>query len=244
MGRAKSMTTHRLLSNFLVCVPESEKAAYAETVGEYRVVGHPDSMKGLPRKNNWILDHLMDDEAVVLLDDDIDRVVRCFVEQGADEVDTDSPVVIEEIIRQGYEMAEDMGAFLFGWSPDPQNIVYFHGMEPFKLTGWVCGAAKGIRKGSSLRYDERLTAKEDYDISLLNAYVHRFCLKNMRYCFAAHGTFVSEGGLSKSRNSMTEKADIELLKRKWGQAIQPKGHSPMRKRDYIGTEKINIVLPF
>lgn len=244
MGRARTATTHRLVDESIFCVPEAEADGYAKLVGSARVVTHPDTLLGLPRKNNWILDNLIDDECVVMLDDDIEYVVNMWVGPGEPDQFTVDPDRIRRIIEQTYGMAEDAGAYLFGWNPAATNVKYFHALDAFKWTGWVNGSAKGFRKGHRLRYDERLVAKEDYDISLMNAYVHRYCFRDERHCFANSETFTGSGGLSLTRNSVTEKADERLLRQKWGPHITAKGQNTTRKRDYVGVSKINMKLPF
>ena len=105
------MTTHRLLQNFLVCVPESQAADY-ETVAPGHVVTHPDSVRGLTPKLNWMFDHLADDEGIVFLDDDLEYICRCFTDptEAAARKVTD-PATIEAVIAQTLSIAAGVGAF-------------------------------------------------------------------------------------------------------------------------------------
>ena len=41
----------------------------------------------------------------------------------------------------------------------------------------------GFRRGHGLRFDERIVAKNDFDIAAMNALRHRICLKDYRYTF-------------------------------------------------------------
>lgn len=102
----------------------------------------------------------------------------------------------------------------------------------------------GFRKGHGLRFDPRIVAKNDYDVSAMNAYKHRRCLRNARYTFCQKDYATARGGLSAFRNSQTEKDDVAILKKKWGDVFNFGGHSGTRKRDYLGTEKITLNLPF
>ncbi len=221
--RAATITTHRLLKNFAVCVPESQADEYraVDGLGSAEVVTHPDSIIGLTPKLNWMLANLMDDEGIVFLDDDLAYLCRCFTtpEEAATRKITD-PETIEAIIRQTYDLAASAGAFYFGWETSEATIRYYSGLEPFKLTGYINGCAKGFRRGHGLRYDERIVAKDDYDIACANALRHRICFRDTRYAFCQKATFTGAGGLSHYRNSETENRDVEILRQKYGDVIQ------------------------
>lgn len=238
------MTTHRLVRDFEVCVPESQQAEYAAVAGAGRVIAHPDSVRGLTPKLNWIFEHVHDDEAIVFLDDDLTSVQRCFTEPGEPGMIRD-PDLVQEIIRATFILARDVGAFYFGWEASNGAVRYYTGLKPLMLTGYINGCAMGFRTGHGLRFDDRITAKNDFDIAAANAYRHRLCLKNNRYTFCQKETFVGLGGQAAHRNSETEARDVALLRRKWGAETFPAGgHSGSRKRDYAGVEKITMHLPF
>jgi glycosyltransferase involved in cell wall biosynthesis len=237
------MTTHRLVPSAVVCVPASQRADYAKIVGAGRVLTHPDSVKGLTPKLNWIFDHVRDREAIVLVDDDIASLQRCFVEPGEESTIRD-PLLIEEIIRATFIMARDIGAFYFGWEASNGALRYYTGLKPFMLTGYINGCAMGFRTGHGLRFDPRIVAKNDFDIAAANAHRHRMCFKNCRYTFCQKETFTGKGGQAAFRTSATEKNDVDLLRRKWGDVFNFGGHSGTRKRDYAGVQKITLNLPF
>jgi glycosyltransferase involved in cell wall biosynthesis len=226
-----------------VCVPASQRADYAKIVGAGRVLTHPDSVKGLTPKLNWIFDHVRDREAIVLVDDDIASLQRCFVEPGEESTIRD-PLLIEEIIRATFIMARDIGAFYFGWEASNGALRYYTGLKPFMLTGYINGCAMGFRTGHGLRFDPRIVAKNDFDIAAANAHRHRMCFKNCRYTFCQKETFTGKGGQAAFRTSATEKNDVDLLRRKWGDVFNFGGHSGTRKRDYAGVQKITLNLPF
>lgn len=238
------MTTHRLLENFQVCVPESQAADY-EAIAPGRVVTHPDSIIGLTPKLNWMFDHLMDGEALVFLDDDLEYLCRCFgtPDEGTTRKITDADTV-EAIIRQTCDLAADVGAYYFGWESSESTIRYYSGLQPFKLTGFINGCAMGFRAGHGLRFDERIVAKNDYDIAALNAFRHRICFRNTRYAFCQRATFTGAGGQSFHRNSATEQRDAQILREKYGEVIQLGKIGGMRKADYAGAVKVTLHLPF
>jgi len=137
-----------------------------------------------------------------------------------------------------------VGAFFFGWEASNGALRYYTGLKPIMLTGYVNGCAMGFRRGHGLRFDERIVAKNDYDIAAQNARQHRMVLKNCRYTFCQKDTFVGKGGQAAFRSSQTEKRDVELLRKKWGDVFRLGGHSGTRKRDYAGAVKITMHLPF
>jgi len=133
------MTTHRLIPSAVICVPASQRAEYAKVAGAGRVLTHPDSVKGLTPKLNWIFDHVRDREALVLIDDDITSVQRCFTEPGEESTIRD-PQLIEAIIRATFILARDAGAFYFGWEASNGALRYYTGLKPFMLTGYINGS--------------------------------------------------------------------------------------------------------
>jgi hypothetical protein len=137
-----------------------------------------------------------------------------------------------------------VGAFYFGWEASNGALRYYTGMKPIMLTGYINGCAMGFRTGHGLRFDERIVAKNDFDMAAQNAREHRMCLKNCRYTFCQKETFTGKGGQAAHRTSQTERDDVALLRRKWGDVFNAGGHSGTRKRDYAGVEKITLNLPF
>lgn len=223
-------------------MPQSQWEEYAKVVGSDRLVAHDDKVKGLTPKLNLLLSSSNAD-ALVFIDDDILNVQRCFVEKGEPATIRD-PELIEAIITNTARLARDMGAFYFGWEASNGALRYYTGLKPFMLTGYINGCAMGFMRGHGLRFDERIVAKNDFDIAAANAHKHRFCVKDCRYTFCQRETFTGRGGQAAFRTGATEKRDVALLQRKWGDIFRFGGHSGTRKRDYAGVQKITINLPF
>jgi hypothetical protein len=241
--RATTITTHQLAPDALVCVPESQAAEY-ENAGCRHVATHPDDIRGLTPKLNWMLDHLADDEGI-FLDDDLEYLCRCFTsreEQSSRKV-TEARV-IEQILKQTASLAAEAGAFFFGWESSESTIRYYSGLDPFTFTGFINGCAMGFIAGHGLRFDESIVAKNDYDICALNAFRHRICFKDTRYAFCQRETFTGSGGQSFFRNSQTEARDIAILRRKYGEVIVVGRQGGTRKRDYAGVQKVTLRLPY
>lgn len=209
------MTTHFLVQNFEVVVPVSEFDQYASVVGEARVVGHPDSIKGLTAKRQWMLDELMDDEALVMLDDDVERILCMF--ENSNRYIT-NPEDVEAIIRTTFTTARDIGAKVFTWGLLAQSIQYFTGLEPFRLSGMIHGSSFGIMANHGLNFNTGVAVNEDLWLSLLNAYKHRYCLKDNRFAFVAK-VFEGMGGQANYRTAQRQAQDYEFLRRLFGPAV-------------------------
>jgi hypothetical protein len=73
----------------------------------------------------------------------------------------------------------------------------------------------GIRRGGGLAFDHELSLKDEYDISLMNAFRHRYCFKDMRFNFE-NDTTMRVGGLAGARNSVTMAESVTKLQKKYG----------------------------
>ena len=230
-GRAQTIRTHKLLDKYLVCIPENEFKAYKKIIPQKRLIIHPDSIKGLVRKRNWILDNCMDDEAVVMIDDDITKIYNLSEIKA---LDKDKAT---ELIYNTYYTAKEMGVYLFGWS-NYHDTGWYNEFKPFVICcGYINGKAFGIRAGSSLRYDERFALKMDYDIALQNLFKYRMCFQNNMFGFAQEKTSRNRGGLSSIRTTIKQKEMIDLLKKKYGDIIQDKR---LKATSRIRAKKIQI----
>lgn len=65
--RPERVISKTLVTDPILCVAQSEEAAYKEFNPDCEIVVHPDSVKGLPAKRNWIVQHFGE---MFMLDDD------------------------------------------------------------------------------------------------------------------------------------------------------------------------------
>lgn len=79
MGRADRVITKDCIKNAILCVPESEKQAYEEHNPGMPILTHPDSLKGLARKRQFIYEHFPNSFQI---DDDIRHIQRIYTESG------------------------------------------------------------------------------------------------------------------------------------------------------------------
>lgn len=248
MSRANTITTHRMLRECLVCIPESQVEDYARTLPRSSLLPHPDSVRGLAPKLNWMYRQMEGEPAFMVMDDDVLYMARCFTNLG-EKAKVEDPDMVHEIIDNTARMAADVGAHLFGFAPNQTGIRFYTGLKPFALSGFVLGACQGFLRGHNLKNDERLVGKMDYDISALNAYRHRRCFRNDRYCLMFGDTFTSPGGQAGQRNSETEERDLQVLVRKWGLVenggvLKVNSTRGLRKADYAGITKVTLHVPW
>lgn len=201
------------VDNAVLCVEESQAKLYQACNPGIEIVTHPDSVKGLARKRDWIIKHFGD---VFMLDDDIDTLKRVYTEKG-EETDVD-PDVAYDIIQATAAACRETGFFGFGFSTSPTPL-HFDSLNPIRLTGYLTGCAHGVLKGSKLWYNPDIVCNEDYWISCLNAYHHRGVFKDLRFYWAQRDTFVNRGGLAEFRNLEAEEADFKLLQRVFGHDV-------------------------
>jgi len=234
--RPERVHTMQVVADAVICIPESQKKDYARYWGDDVLVTHPDSVVGLTAKRQWIYEHFGN---VFMLDDDIRDMRRLYPLKKAR---VRSRNTARDIIYATADAARQAGAYLFGFNKNP-NPASYRSHKPISLTGYVTGCAHGLLEGSKLYYDTNVVVNEDFWISALNAYHHRYCYKDMRFTFMQQQTHKNPGGLAEFRNLKTEEADYKYLVDKFGKdVIRLKEDTKLRKRNHP-FEK-TIYLPF
>jgi hypothetical protein len=209
-GRAGDVTSFKTFGpSLLLCVSESQAPLYREAYPEARLDVHPDSVVGLGPKVKWMLDKY---GSMFRVDDDADY----FFDHMNSEKITD-PKVAKSLVYRLADQAEQMGAFLYGFT-ELARPVYYSGHQPFKLTGLIEGGKIGFLPGSRLWWPEEHPWLEDAWLAGLNAYYHRFCLIDQRYCLP---TLVGQkGGLAGARTVRRVYEMADSLKASFGEAIE------------------------
>lgn len=209
--RADRVLTTQVISNCIICIPEDQLPEYKKYNPEANIVTHPTDVLGLPAKRQWIFDHWGD---VFMTDDDIVSV--SFTANNED--DYLSPDQVYELIQNTYHTSKQLGVYLWGFGNN-RNPMFYNGLQPFSLSGFVVGANIGMNKGGKLYFDMRTVACDDYWLSALNAYHHRKCFIDNRVYFHAKDTFLNTGGTSDLRTLDTEKNDTMTLRKIFGESI-------------------------
>lgn len=212
--RSKVATSHKYFNGLSYVVDESEADQYRAIHAEIIVL--PDGVQGnLCRVLNWILGQY---ENVLIVDDDYGHIGRINfdVEQGKSWVKKLSPEQAEEFIEHGFNLAEEFGVHFWGI-----NLSCDKGMSreytPFSMSSYIGGPFRGHLK-NECRYDERLSLKDDYDMTLqvLNRYRKALRFNNYFYKCDQHG---KEGGCSTHRTVNRDLEQNEILRKKWGSKI-------------------------
>jgi hypothetical protein len=167
-GRADRVKTHKAIRADVLCVPESEADAYRRRGYGVEIVTHPDTVRGLAAKRQWIADRYGD---VFMVDDDIRAFVRLWLPTYLRNYRM-SATEARDAAEATYETATEMGAFLFGFAFFGDTRL-FKPQRPFLLTGYINAACFGLRAGSKLRFRNDVVAVEDMALRLGNG-LHRW----------------------------------------------------------------------
>ncbi len=239
MSRAERVTTKKAIAHSILCVPESQKKDYYEYNSDVEIVTHPDSVKGIAAKRQWILDNMMEKgQGLFMIDDDIMHIGNVYAEAG--EKSNYNADEAYDIIQYVGNCAKLAGAYLFGLSTQPNPLCY-HEMKPINLTGALNGDI-GIIDGSKLYFDVRSGFADDYWISAYNAYTHRYMWQDERYYAYAKDTFSNTGGAANHRTMETEKENTLFLRKMFGECITLKQDTKLAKRKFEAQR--NFKCPF
>jgi len=223
MGRADRVLTTKAINHAILCVPEAEAADYALHNPNIEILTHPDSLKGLTLKRQFIYEHHPN---VFMIDDDIKNIGRLYVEKGENTVlDADEAYDVVQYIGNCAKLA---GCYLFGISKETNPLAY-NEMQPIWLNGVVNGDI-GLLEGSKLFFHEMAKVSEDYWISAYNAYIHRYCWIDKRFSAVGVKTFGNTGGCANIRTTEQEKEDTLFLRKMFGEAIRLKSDTKLSKR--------------
>lgn len=195
-----------------ICIGEAEKDAYAANYGADRLIVMPDSIQGnIARVRNWMLDNIGGN--LVMMDDDVRYLSRTSARECRP-LNADHAM---QFLENGFIMAEDIGAYLWGMQVTPDRLLYCE-YTPFSTQAPVLATVCCHRAGTELRYDERIPLKEDYDFYLQNLKRYRKVLRfNMYHYHPEH--IIGEGGCIAYRTMERERECADLLVKKWGSRI-------------------------
>lgn len=231
-GRPYEITAHTLVPNAIICIPESQYAEYKKAMPKNTVFDvHPDDMKGLWRKRNYIVEKYKN---VFMLDDDVIKFIR-MLDNGRKV----PPKTLYDWIQKNGNVAKDIGCYLFGFANMPSPLMYW-AQAPIKLTGFINASAMGILEGLNIPFEEKFEGANDYYISAMNAYVHRMCYIDTRIAFGTKPTFKGAGGMASIR---TRELDAKLnlqLKEYFGEAIRTKKGNKNYRVKSAGERSLHI----
>lgn len=234
--RAAAVNTLKLFSPAHVVVVW----AHEFEIEEYRaknpgrmVAALPDSMRGnLPKVKNFILEETWknDFDACLFLDDDIRSIAYWQQNRRV-------PLVGEALdlfIIKHSQLCLEWGFKLWGVNVNNDKQCYRE-YSPFSTLSYVSSSFACFLRGNELRYDERFPLKEDYDMTIQQCEKYRGLLRvNRAYYFKK--SMENVGGCGMYRNVEREKAQLELLQKKWGSEIVQMD-SLKKSRNHLTTKR-------
>lgn len=230
-GRAGKVKSLALLSKATLYVPEYELSDYESIYGK-RVIGVPSDIRGITPTRNWILDNCKDNW-VVMVDDDV-RIQGWF--KLLDGYSKTYPLTEEEWYREFvrlFDLTQQMGYRIWGTNTDGQ-LMSFYPYKPILFQTYVTASMMGIRNDTGIRFDERFTVKEDYEMCLR-------CIKEdggligARYIYWVNSHWKDEGGCKDYRTVEVEERCVNLLKE-----LYPGFISKMVRKDSEYTISLNF----
>ncbi len=217
-SRFKDISTHKLLRNFDLVVPESQVEEYAKTVKNAdAIVPIPDDVLGLGAVRNWIMSHY-DEEILIMLDDDIKNFVSLLQLKPEKIEDID---VIECILFNCAQNCVDAGLSLFSFNQCTTDVLKYQHSKPFNLCSWV-GTVIGI-VGRNFTFTEINKLKVDADYSLKVLLKERIVWIEQRFSFQ-NIRDKNIGGNTEFRTQQAIEDEISFLEEKWKKHIKISRH--------------------
>lgn len=231
--RPDKVSTTKVISNAIICVEESQREAY-EKHNDCEIVTHPDSIKGISPKRQWIYETFGD---VFMLDDDIKALRRTYLapKQKKDKFSSDD---VYNIIQDTYHMIKEQTDIkLFGFSKSPSPL-HYQVSKPIMMNSFIQGCALGLLKDDNIHFpkEENLTGEDEF-ISLINAFYNRKSWIDKRFFFEFATNNTNIGGCEDIRNIDTTKLSFEKLKQNFGEAI-------VKDKKTTGALKWRLKIPY
>jgi hypothetical protein len=198
----------------VLCIGEDEVDPYKKHHLKVRMLVHPPDVVGLGRKRQWILDNCQE-EAIFMIDDDVENCT-CLVGNRIRRIR--DPLSVRAILENTAGIAKEIPTSAFGFA-HTIDVRHFRSMAPISFTGWVNGCAFGV-VGRTVKFDPRVIATEDIDFSMQTLFKHRVLYRDLRFCFEAKKYFKTTGGLASVRTMKSLQEDIEIMKKKYGSAVE------------------------
>jgi|TARA_B110000116_G_scaffold266119_1_gene276357 hypothetical protein len=229
--RASSAITHKILP----CVVY---AAHGFEIEDYRQKGHkvialPDNTMGnIARVRNWLIEYALEkkQDRLLLVDDDLISVQE-FYDSGPRPKKLIGKS-LKQRIESCFDLSEQWGTALWGINCVSEKGG-FKEYTPFSLKRYCSASFHGmlLSRIGSIRYDEDLPLKEDYDLCLQLLNRDRKTLR-VNSLSMTKNDHKNEGGCAMYRNTKKEAQQMKALVRKWGSQIV--------QDDSLSREKMDI----
>ncbi len=232
--RPEKSITQKTYPFVKLVVRESEADEYIENGND--IIICPDSAQGnLCRVRNWILDNLMEDnDCIIILDDDCKYIGR-WSNQIKYKFKQEC---LLDFCEKGSLLCKELNYKLWGLNCISDKGAYME-HTPLGLSQYIGGPFQAHLKNSTIKYDESLPLKEDYDITLQHIKKYGGCL---RFNFAHYEVKQAEqtGGCATYRNLEKEKEQFFMLQKKWGKDIITRDKKSKRSFDFNPIMKVPI----
>jgi len=202
--------TKTLFPNAFVVVPELEEKVYKSYSN---VITHPDTIKWITPKRNWILDTFFAKgyDCIFMIDDDCLDLCRMTSEHIS------KVEYCEELIYNSAVIANEIWTVVFCYNNLP-TYKHYSAIKPFVFASWLKMWAYWILK-TNLRFDERFSVKEDLDFAMQVLHKHRRIRVDNRYAFRKDKTFWNKWWCSIFRTTKIEEECTQKLKNKRWKSI-------------------------
>lgn len=214
--RPDGVDTLSYLPQTKIWVCETEADAYIKANKDAEIIP---CKKGIQGNVCRIRNHIIDSEfesgmdAILIIDDDMQYVGYHF-EKRRCRIDSE----IVPIFLQKYSlMAKELGVKIWGLNCN-QDKQSYREYTPFSMVSYISSPFT-VHLPNPIRYDEKFSLKEDYDLTLqhLNKYRRVLRLNKFFYIVKQAGSGTGQkGGCSTYRNVAKELVQIKLLQDKWG----------------------------
>ncbi len=209
-GRAGEVSTLDIIGAGKIVVPEKQYKSYAKHYPKKSLFVVPNNRDGnVAKKRNAILD-LTPEKYVAMFDDDLRSFYKISTREKLEGKQ------IHGLIRQGFMVAEELGARYFGfnWTTQPRQV--FSG-RPFSLNKVFWNVLCIIK--TEIRFDENLKRCDDVDFWLKHVHRDKITLRFNYY----HGDFrmkqkTQAGGIS---HKADPQHDIRILQKRYGKRLVP-----------------------
>jgi hypothetical protein len=200
----------RLFDDPLIVVREDEVDDYAPLGLE--LLAHPLDVRGIGPLKRWILANVPD-ETVVIIDDDVSKVLLLVGQRLRPITRPDS---IAQILANAETVARALDTPIFGFN-QAWDLRKFTPQDPLHLYGWT-GSVVGII-GREINYDPNLLLRADIDLCLQAMRQWRTVFIDLRFAFV-HERFTGQGGNAYLRSKKRNEKELQYLQEKWGKWLR------------------------
>lgn len=244
--RAEELLTPYYITKAYIVVAENEYENYINKnpdLDKSRFIKCPNNVqgKGKPKVLNWILDNLFDCDVLIELDDDILSYMAHIKNDKDRIIDEDE---VYEIFENNSIIAIQWGCGIWGLSLNSDPLSYKE-YQPFSLHAYIDGGTVAHVINNELRYDEKLSVKEDVDFFLQNLKKYHKALRVEKY-YINKRSFTNKGGANAIRTKELEQEQFKRMQEKWGSELirpnKPTAKKNSKIKGYGGAIKLNIPL--